>query len=251
MIKFRKEEIYKERKRVKSPSNILALLEIPRLCVEAGPFYRHYNELLNLPNVSPETPIFLIQGLCMYDFFLKPLAELLRLRGHKVYYEWGYKFNKGFTTDVGDKLYRAINKIYQENNGKKVIVIGTSLGGLYAKVLAHFYPEKIAGVITLSSPQLIPLGTKIYLLYKILSGTIFRFGSEFIAKIESNPPVPMLSIYSSTDGYLPSCSLIPPSDFKTTIINMPRYGHCGIIYSFKAWREVILWINKICSPVVL
>jgi pimeloyl-ACP methyl ester carboxylesterase len=49
-------------------------------------------------------------------------------------------------------LGERLDQIFTNGGDKKVSLVGWSMGGVYARLLAHLYPEKIRQVITLGSP---------------------------------------------------------------------------------------------------
>ncbi len=55
-------------------------------------------------------------------------------------------------TDLLANLTRRLDEIYVDADNKKVSLVGWSLGGVYARLLAHLHPSKVRQVITLGSP---------------------------------------------------------------------------------------------------
>jgi pimeloyl-ACP methyl ester carboxylesterase len=45
-----------------------------------------------------------------------------------------------------------LDQIFTAAGGSKVSLVGWSMGGVYARLLAHLFPEKVRQVITLGSP---------------------------------------------------------------------------------------------------
>jgi pimeloyl-ACP methyl ester carboxylesterase len=93
--------------------------------------------------------------------------------------------------------------------GRKVTLVGHSRGGMLAKVAADRQPAAVAGVITLGSPlgdpyDIHPLtmaGVRIAHALNVLryarGGGVER---RFLAELEAPALVPLVSIYSKTDG---------------------------------------------------
>lgn len=90
-------------------------------------------------------------------------------------------------------------------SGRKVTLVGWSLGGLYAVALAHRYPQWVRQVITLGTPYGDPRGTALY----SVMGNLYNNGEvdeEAIARwvehtYRDGPlRVPVLALYSESDG---------------------------------------------------
>ena len=84
----------------------------------------------------------------------------------------------------------------------KVSLIGWSLGGVYARLLANRSPEDVRCVITLGTPfNANPKANRSWKLFEWVSGSrIDEVPDETFAQIRNTPPVPTTSIYSVTDG---------------------------------------------------
>ena len=90
-----------------------------------------------------------------------------------------------------------------ERTGRKVTLIGRSLGGLYARELAKDTPEKVARVITLGTPLKFPIATPLSPFADALSGNFDPTFAKRIHDLPRNPPVPVTAIYSRKDGIVP------------------------------------------------
>lgn len=66
---------------------------------------------------------------------------------------WGLGRNLGpAMTDLPGQLSKMFENVYEDAGQRKVSLVGWSLGGVYARLLAHFFPDKVRQVITLGSP---------------------------------------------------------------------------------------------------
>jgi pimeloyl-ACP methyl ester carboxylesterase len=98
------------------------------------------------------------------------------------------------------KLRRRLQTIH-EATGRKVSLVGWSLGGVYARDLALQMPEMVRSVITLGSPFTRDVrATNATRLYEALSGETADDHPEIREAIAGDLPVPVTSIYSRTDG---------------------------------------------------
>ena len=62
---------------------------------------------------------------------------------------WGLGFNRGAREDTLDRLAKQLERFA---GGRKVVLVGWSLGGLYARELAKARPHLVEKVVTLASP---------------------------------------------------------------------------------------------------
>jgi hypothetical protein len=89
-------------------------------------------------------------------------------------------------------------------SGRKVTLIGWSLGGLYAVALAHRFPQLIRQVITLGTPYGDPRGTALY----NLMGSLYEHdvGEDALQRWVEHTykggdlRVPVLALFSESDG---------------------------------------------------
>src|SRR5271167_4658200 len=77
--------------------------------------------------------ILLIPGFLAGDATLYPFANWLRSRGHRVFFS-GIMANADCPRRAVDRLGRILNEQYQKA-GSKLVIIGHSLGGIYAREL--------------------------------------------------------------------------------------------------------------------
>lgn len=96
-------------------------------------------------------PVVLIPGLAEPDFFLQPAAAFLGRNGQQI-------SSSGIGLNLG-RLRHEINTTERhlrdtvDRNEKPAVLIGHSIGGLYARVLAIRNPEYVRGVITVGAPS--------------------------------------------------------------------------------------------------
>ena len=89
-----------------------------------------------------------------------------------------------------------------QRSGRKVSLIGWSLGGLYARQLAKLRPDEVRIVVTLGSPFAAhPCSTNAWRVYELASGKrAGRPRSRFRCRLVEPPPVPTTAIFSRSDG---------------------------------------------------
>jgi pimeloyl-ACP methyl ester carboxylesterase len=116
-----------------------------------------------------------------------------------------------------------------DTHGRKVSLVGWSLGGLYARQLAKMMPERVRSVITLGSPFAgPPRSTNAWRVYELASGR--RADEEdprFGGTLAEPPPVPTTAIYSRTDGICAWQGCKEKTSAKTESIEVES-SHCGM-----------------------
>ena len=101
-------------------------------------------------DVGGGRPALVIPGLTTSDLSTVLLRRTLAARGF-VPEGWGLGVNTGADPAKLRHLEARIEALHREH-GKPVLLVGWSLGGLYARVLAHRVPEHLAMVVTVASP---------------------------------------------------------------------------------------------------
>ncbi|MEM1137686.1 MAG: hypothetical protein AAGI07_17745, partial [Bacteroidota bacterium] len=144
-------------------------------------------------------PVLVLPGLMASDFSTSPLRYFLKDRNLSPH-RWRLGANMGNPEDL-IKVEARIKELQKRYN-KKVSIVGWSLGGVYARAVAHDIPECIRMVITLGSPYkglMQPSLAKWF--YKLVKGKeAEKIDPYLIEKLKEVPPVPFTSIYSKYDG---------------------------------------------------
>ena len=119
--------------------------------------------------------IMVIPGFVASDRTTLGLQRALARAGFRVT-GWGMGLNLGVRTDTRERL---AEKIAAFGQGEKVILVGWSLGGVYARDLALQAPEMVRYVVTLGSPFANDVrATNATRLYEALSGETVEVNSE-------------------------------------------------------------------------
>jgi predicted esterase YcpF (UPF0227 family) len=139
-----------------------------------------------------------IPGFLTSDRSALELRRALAEQGFRVY-QWGLGINKGAYTELFDALKARVNEIY---DGRKILIVGWSLGGLFARELARQMPEKISAVVTMGSPISCDLKqNNVWKVYEWITG--HTVDQTPVKRICEKPPVPSLAIWSKNDGLIP------------------------------------------------
>jgi pimeloyl-ACP methyl ester carboxylesterase len=154
-------------------------------------------------------PVVVFPGLAASDMSTAPLRRFLKQRGYDAH-AWEQGRNVGPGRGVLEACFGKVRSVHAQT-GRKVSLIGWSLGGIYARETAKVLPDCVRSVITLGTPFAgPPRATNAWQIYELLSGERAheRASSFNLAKA---PPVPTTSIYSRTDGIVAwQCSIQAP-----------------------------------------
>jgi pimeloyl-ACP methyl ester carboxylesterase len=151
-------------------------------------------------------PVLVLPLMFGSDLSTGPLRYFLAGRGyHTVPWELGV--NLGPREGVLEGCLTRLDGLYREH-GRKVSLIGWSLGGLYARAMAKAVPAQVRCVITLGTPITgYPKPADLWKMCEDATG--MRMGlPESQGPIEDPPPVPLTAVYSRSDGIVAwTCSV--------------------------------------------
>lgn len=186
------------RQALKKPSRLLMLSEW-RWMFEFGTSVASTPALFMAPRGDGH-PVLVIPGFLAGDASTDMLRRFLRFLGYETF-GWELGNNFGGVYGMRAKLRKRLADIH-EKTGRKVSIIGWSLGGVYARDLSLSMPEIVRYVVTMGSPFAGDLSaTNAGKLYEILSGeTIEDVVPDDLAKLAGRLPMPTTSIYTKTDG---------------------------------------------------
>jgi hypothetical protein len=197
--------------------------------------------------------VMMIPGFMAGDFTLAPLAGLVRWLGHKVFFT-GIRSNSRCPRETVMHLEKHLERIHEREG--RVVIIGQSLGGVYARELASRRPELIERVITLGSPVralenssnpfVITIARMVAMLRNMDEGCLTESCPCGIGIIERHPgEVPMTVVYSRTDGVVHWESCIDKSGLKTVENVEVMASHVGMGVNSDVLRVVA---DRLASP---
>ncbi len=161
---------------------------IPRLLAGLGP----------LGPRGPENgpPVLVIPGFLASDRTTMDLRRALARAGWRAH-PWLLGTNRGAKKDMMEALVGRLEGIY---DGRPILVVGWSLGGIFARELACRYPQMIRGVVTLGSPFSgdLKTNTNVRELYEWVAG--HDVNQPPFERLNAKPPVPTLALWSRKDG---------------------------------------------------
>lgn len=172
-------------------------------------------------------PVLTLPGFLASDLSMVPMRRFLSELGYDTR-AWRMGRNIGGVTRLRAALLDRLAEIHAET-GRRVSIVGWSLGGVYARYLALEAPHMVRYVVTLGSPFAGDVrATNATRLYEALSGERVEINSALSKAIGGDIPVPTSSIYSKADGVVNwrTCHLRP----SATAENIEVYlaSHVGI-----------------------
>ena len=183
-------------------------------------------------------PVIVFPGLSASDTSTLPLRGYLQGLGYAVS-GWNQSHNFGPRAGVLQEARRQVQATFAES-GKKVSLIGWSLGGVYARELAKELPDCVRSVITLGTPFAgSHKSTNAWRVYELTSGHKVAHETALF-DLPTAPPVPTTSIYTRTAGVVAwQASLQAPSKVNPHTENVEVYAsHIGLGVNPTAWWAV-------------
>jgi len=165
----------------------------------AALFARAYRSFGRLGERGPADgpKLMVIPGFLASDRTTLGLQRALAGAGFRVT-GWGLGLNRGVTEDVVDRIVARLERF---GAGRKVVLVGWSLGGIYARVVAQDRPDLVEKVVTLGSPFSGDRrrNNNVWRLYELVAGHSVN-DPPIDKDPETKPPVPTLAIWSRGDG---------------------------------------------------
>ena len=182
-----------------------AWAEMPRVAYALATLPSGWMKMSVAPK-GDNRPIFVIPGIGMTDRSTLILRRYLSFLGYRVH-PWKLGRNLGAKT-IGlhnERLIERIQSVYEDEQ-QPITLIGWSMGGIKARMVARRHPTKISEVISLASPfGGDPFASGAWQIYERLTGHSLRHPVAQAQITESKLPLPVLacSFYSTSDGIVP------------------------------------------------
>lgn len=196
-------------------------------------------------------PVVLIPGFLAGDATLSALAKALREQGHRTYRS-RILANVRCTARATALLESRLEAV-AARRGRRVTLVGHSLGGLLARGLAVRRPDLVSGIVTLGSPMLAP-GAHHVALTRSLEALVrlSRVGVPGLMALECvagdcartsfdesrqalTPDVSFTAVYSRRDGIVDWRACIDP---LATAVEV-RSSHLGMVVDPAVIRAVV------------
>ena len=146
--------------------------------------------------------VLVLPGMLADDKSMQHVSWFLRSRGYKVL-NWGLGRNRGPRPGVFDLLLAKL-KTEMRLTGKKTSLVGWSLGGTMARVLANRHPELVRSLVTLAAPHGgDSKAGELDWLYTMATGHTPGSHASFVREYSRTPDVPLTAVYTQLDGVVP------------------------------------------------
>src|ERR1700694_1561301 len=210
---------------LRPPSKTRVLLE-ERAFPERGAFLGAL-PLLSLAPKGDGHPVLVLPGLVASDTSTRPLRSFLKSRGYAVS-GWRQGRNLGLRDGVQHAMVDLVHEL-SDNYGRKISLVGWSLGGVYARQLAKMMPDRVRSVIPLGSPFAgNPKATNAWRVYEMASGRrADEEDSRFGGSLAETPSVPTTAIFSRTDGICAWQGCMEKTTATSESIEVES-SHCGM-----------------------
>ncbi|KIZ38881.1 MULTISPECIES: alpha/beta hydrolase [Rhodopseudomonas] len=190
-------------------------------------------------------PVLVLPGFLASDLSTLLLRRFLTHLGYEAH-AWKLGRNTGGVYRMRAQLRARLAEIHHAG-GRKVSLIGWSLGGIYARDLALHSPEMVRSVITMGSPFAgDAAATNASKIYEILSGERLKDAKrDDLRALAGDLPVPTTSIFSRTDGVVNwrTCLLRPSATAENIEVYLASHVGLGV-------NAAVLWsvADRLAQP---
>ncbi len=153
--------------------------------------------------------------------------------------------NLGARPDTLEQLKRAVDLC---GHDEPVLLVGWSLGGLFARELARAEPDCVRAVVTLGTPVWGDRRryTNVWRLYERIAG--HPVDKPPIAESVEKPPVPTLAIWSRRDGIVGAPSARGTQETRDKAVEVSS-THMGFAVSKRGTRAAVAEIVKFLKEI--
>jgi pimeloyl-ACP methyl ester carboxylesterase len=199
------------------------------------PLRRRFRPPLVLPKTQHPRVVILLPGFGTHPMRMRYMARQLEKAGHKVK-RWGLGFNLGPTEENFALLEERVRQV-RDRYGQEVVLVGWSLGGIFARELAKCHPDLVAKVITMGTPFSGSLyANNAWRIYQLVTGhSIDQPPVE--AEVSVKPPVETVALWSPRDGVIAPRSACGRPGERDRAVAL-RCTHIGFAHSMEAIRAV-------------
>jgi pimeloyl-ACP methyl ester carboxylesterase len=222
---------------IKKPSIFLHLTELIRAIYEniKGNLY-----ISSIPkqNFGKNRLILVIPGLLSTDWYTTFLRKYLNKIGFRAF-GWGLGRNLGRQQSITLLNEKVLN--LQKQYDQKIIIIGWSMGGIFAREVGKAIPDSIEKIITIGSPFAnLEAPNHARWVYDLLNSNE-PIDQQFINQVPVPASMPTFALYSKLDGMVPwqACMEIEDVNHKNIEVASSHFGMGGNPNVLKAVGEIL------------
>jgi pimeloyl-ACP methyl ester carboxylesterase len=205
-----------------------------------GRFWRAFGHL-GERGPAQGRPLMVLPGFFASDRSTLGLQRALARAGYRVS-GWGMGLNRGAHAAI---LADIVHRLEQFGAGRKTILVGWSLGGIFAREIAKLRPDLVEMVFTMGSPfSGNPRANNAWRLYEQVTGhPVDR--PPINVRVEEKPPVHTVALWSRRDGMIAPASARGAEDQSDERIEI-NSSHMGFAAGGRAIRQVVKVIVERC-----
>ncbi len=193
------------------------------------------------PARHPQT-IMLLPGFGAHPKRMRPMFEALVEAGHEVH-EWGLGFNFGPTPENFAFLMHRVGALARRQR-QPVVLVGWSLGGLFAREIARREPGAVAKVITMGTPfSGDPRANNAWRAYQVITGHAVD-APPIDCAFALKPPVSTIALWSPRDGVIHPRSAAGWPHERDRAVAI-RCSHLGFASDPRVIGEVLRQVDRL------
>ncbi len=198
--------------------------------------FRRLRRKIDIRRSAQPRKVMLLPGFATHPVRMRYMARQLERAGHKVK-RWGLGFNFGPTRENLDLLEQRLLDL-NRRYGEPVVLVGWSLGGLFARELAKRHPAAVAKVVTMGSPfSGNPRANNAWRIYQFVTGHSVN-NPPIEGSMAAKPPVETVALWSPRDGIVSPRSSCGKAGERDRAVAL-RCTHIGFAYSEESIRAVL------------
>lgn len=199
------------------------------------PLRRPFRRIDVAPSARPSI-VLILPGFAAHSQKMRYMARQIERAGHKTK-RWGLGRNWGANEARMELLVERLDEV-RERYDQPVVLLGWSLGGLFARELAKRRPESVSKVITMGTPfSGNPRDNNVWRLYQFIAGHSVDH-PPIEADVSAKPPVETVALWSPNDGAIHPRSAAGYPGERDRAIAL-RCTHMGFSYSPQAISAVL------------
>lgn len=216
-------------------------LLLAELATLGEPVARQFRKRLDIAPAADPKVVILLPGFATNAMRMRYMAIQLERAGHKVK-RWGLGWNLGPTPEKFDILSERVCSV-RKRYGKDVVLVGWSLGGLFAREIAKRHPDCVAKVVTMGTPfSHTPYSNNLWRTYQFVAG--HRVDELPIpVSLREKPPVETVALWSPRDGAISHRAAAGCPGERDRAVAV-RCSHIGFCNSPEAIKAVLLELDR-------